>query len=102
MEVSTKNTKIEILEAYDKLLKEVQQAKTNVPKQVQEEKQKQETVKKVTDVTQNSIITDIGTLKYSFTKSLDDVLSSLTGEFQKLEDIRSAIKVEKHKLFMGS
>lgn len=98
MEVSTKNTKTEILEAYDKLLKEVQQAKTNVPKQVQEEKQKQETVKKVTDITQNSIITDIGTLKSSFTKSLDDMLSSLTGEFQKLEDIRSAIKVEKQAL----
>lgn len=98
MEVSTKNTKTEILDAYEKLLKEVQGAKANVPKQVQEEKQKQETVKKVADITQNSIITDIGTLKSSFTKSLDDMLSSLTGEFQKLEDIRSAIKVEKQAL----
>jgi len=39
MEVTTKNTKTEILEAYDKLLKDVKSAKENVPKQIQEEKQ---------------------------------------------------------------
>lgn len=98
MEVSTKNTKNEILEAYEKLLKEVQQAKTNVPKQVQEEKQKQETVKKVADITQNTIIDNIGTLKSTLAKSLDDILSSLSGEFQKLEDIRAAINIEKQTL----
>jgi hypothetical protein len=98
MEVSTKNTKSEILEAYEKLLKEIQQAKTNVPKQIQEEIQKQETVKKTTDITQNSIRADINSLKSGLSKSLDDVLSSLTREFQQLEDIRSAIKVEKQSL----
>jgi hypothetical protein len=98
MEVSTKNTKTEILEAYEKLLKEVQQAKANVPKQVQEEKQKQETVKKVADVTQHSIMTDINSLKSGLSKSLDEILSSLTREFQQLEDLRSAIKIEKQTL----
>ncbi|MDR0714116.1 MAG: hypothetical protein LBF89_07665, partial [Bacteroidales bacterium] len=98
MEVSTKNTKTEILEAYEKLLKEVQQAKTNVPRQVQEEKQKQETVKKVADVTQNSIMNDINSLKSGLNKSLDDILSSLACEFQQLEDLRSAIKIEKQTL----
>lgn len=38
MELSQKNTKTEILDAYEKLLKEVQQAKSNAPKQIQEEK----------------------------------------------------------------
>lgn len=98
MEVSTKNTKTEILEAYEKLLKEVQQAKSNVPKQVQEEKQKQETVKKVANTTQNSLMGEISTLKSSLTKSLDEILSSLTDEFQKLEEIRAAIKVEQQTL----
>ena len=98
MEVSTKNTKTEILEAYELLLKDVKTAKSNVPKLIQEEKQKQETVKKVADVTQISIIDNIGTLKQSFTKSLDDILANLTGEFQKLEDIRSAIAIEKQSL----
>ena len=39
MEVTEKNTKSEILKAYESLLKEVQSAKADVPKQVQEEKQ---------------------------------------------------------------
>ena len=98
MEVSTKNTKTEILEAYDKLLKDVKTAKANVPKQIQEEKQKVETVKKVDDVTQISIVDNIGTLKQSLAKSLDDILAKLTGEFQKLEDIRAAIAIEKQSL----
>jgi hypothetical protein len=98
MEVSTKNTKTEILEAYEKLLKEVRQAKTNVPKQIQEEKLKQETVNKVADITQHSITEDINSLKSGLSKSLDDILSSLIREFQQLEDIRSAIKVEKQTL----
>ena len=98
MEVSTKNTKTEILEAYEKLLKDVKTAKSNVPKQIQEEKQKTETVKKVTDVTQISIVDNIGMFKQSLTKSLDDILEKLTGEFQKLEDIRAAAAIEKQSL----
>ena len=44
MEVTTKNTKTEIFEAYEKLLKDIQAAKSNVTKQIQEEKQKTVTV----------------------------------------------------------
>jgi len=38
--VTEKNTKAEILEAYDALLKKVQEDKNNIPKQVQEEKKR--------------------------------------------------------------
>ena len=43
MEVSEKSTKAEILKAYEALIKDVQTAKADVPKQVQEEKQRKET-----------------------------------------------------------
>jgi hypothetical protein len=46
-QLSEKSTKAEILKAYDALLKNVQTANANVPKQVQEEKQKKETLGKV-------------------------------------------------------
>ena len=98
MEVTTKNTKTEILEAYEKLLKDVKIAKTNVPKQIQEEKQKTVTVQKVADITQTSIIDNIAMFKQSLTKSLDDILTKLTCEFQKLEDIRAAAAIEKQSL----
>lgn len=98
MELSTKNTKAEILEAYKALLKDVQQEKTNIPKQIQEEKQKQETVKKVANITHDSIIEHVSELKLNLSKSLDNILSGLNSEFQKLEDIRAAIEVEKKTL----
>ena len=46
MEVSEKNTKADILKAYETLLKDVQTAKADVPKQIQEEKQRKETLDK--------------------------------------------------------
>jgi len=50
MEVTEKNTKAEILKAYETLLKGVQTAKADVPKQVQKEKQRKETLDKVANV----------------------------------------------------
>jgi len=47
MEVSEKNTKAEILKAYETLLKDVQAEKADIPKQVQEEKQRKEILEKV-------------------------------------------------------
>ena len=38
--VTEKNTKAEILKAYNALVKKVQEEKDNVPKQIQEEKTK--------------------------------------------------------------
>jgi len=52
----------------------------------------------VADVTQISIVDNIGMFKQSLTKSLNDILEKLTGEFQKLEDIRAAIAIEKQSL----
>ncbi|MDR1336801.1 MAG: hypothetical protein LBK22_08240, partial [Tannerella sp.] len=49
--VSEKSTKAEILKAYESLLKNVQQAKADIPKQMQEEKQKKETLEKVSGIT---------------------------------------------------
>jgi len=98
MEISTKNTKTEILDAYEAVLKELQESKSNVPKQVQEEKQKTEIVNKVSDISQEGIIKGISNLKFSITNSLDKLETNLIGEFKNLEEIRSAIGVEKQYL----
>ena len=88
--VSEKNTKAEILKAYDALLKNVQQEKTNVPKQAQEEKQKKENLEKVSGLSNNSIVGDILELKNSLNNSLEELQNKLVSEFKQLEDIRSA------------
>ncbi|MDR0682891.1 MAG: hypothetical protein LBG15_13745 [Dysgonamonadaceae bacterium] len=96
--VSEKSTKAEILKAYDALLKNVQSAKNEIPKQAQEEKQKKEILEKVSGITEGGIVKNITDLKASLSNSLDDILQSLTGEFKKLEEIRAAIALEKKSL----
>jgi len=96
--VTEKNTKAEILEAYDALLKKVQEDKNNIPKQVQEEKKKKEIVDKVAQVSSESISQDIANLKSSLITSLDELQTHLVSEFKKLEEIRAAIAVEKQYL----
>lgn len=96
--VSTKNTKTEILDAYEELLKEVQQAKSDIPKQVQEEKQKKEILNKVSDVTNEGIVKSIISLKTDLGKALDGLQINLEQEYKKLEEIRSAIVIEKQSL----
>jgi hypothetical protein len=96
--VSEKSTKAEILKAYGALLKNVQSAKSEIPKQAQEEKQKKEIMEKVSEITDDGIVKNITNLKASLSNSLDDILQSLTGEFKKLEEIRAAIALEKKSL----
>ncbi|MDR1895624.1 MAG: hypothetical protein LBR10_02405, partial [Prevotellaceae bacterium] len=97
-QISNKSTKTEILEAYEALLKNVQQAKNEVPKQVQEEKHKKETVEKVSGITVEGIVKNIHNLKSNLSNSLDELQISLSNEFKKLEEIRAAIVIEKQSL----
>ena len=98
MEVTEKNTKAEILKAYEILLKDVQTAKADVPKLVQEEKQRKETLDKVAKISNETIVKSITVLKSDLSNSLDEILKNLSEEFRKLEEIRAAIAVEKKSL----
>jgi hypothetical protein len=97
-EITSKSTKAEIIEAYEDLLEKVKTAKNEMPKQVQEEKQKTAVVNKVEAVTQTGITGEIALLKNNLGSSLDKLLSELQSEFTKLEEIRNAISVEKQNL----
>ena len=97
-EISLKNTKNEILTAYEEALKKMQTQKTTEPKQVQEEKRQQETIKKASENTTEGIVNGISTLKLNVAKELDKLSELLTAEFKKLEDIQNAIRLEKHNL----
>ncbi|MDR1339865.1 MAG: hypothetical protein LBK58_07435 [Prevotellaceae bacterium] len=96
--VTEKSTKAEILKAYETLLKDIQKAKSDIPKQVQEEKLQKETLGKVSGITNEEIVKGITALKSNLSNSLDGMLQSLTGEYRKLEEIRAAIALEKKTL----
>ena len=78
MEVTEKNTKAEILKAYEILLKDVQTAKADVPKLVQEERQRKETLDKVAKISDESIVKSITGLKSDLSNSLDEILKNLS------------------------
>lgn len=96
--VSSKNTKTEILEAYENLLEEVQKAKANHPKLQQEEKQNKEISDRVSDLSKDNIGKSIENLKVTLNGSLNELLEGLSIEYKKLSDIKTAIAVEEKKL----
>jgi hypothetical protein len=98
MELSTKNTKNEILAAYEDLLEKIQESKTEEPKKLQE-KQKQETiVKNAGEFSYDSIVRNLTSLKIDLSGSLDKLGDKFVAEFKKFEDLQQAIQLEKKSL----
>jgi len=95
---STSNTKAQILEAYDELLKKLQEKSEDKPKEIQQRKDAVKTVESAQKNTEEKIINGISTLKASFNESLEKIQESLTAEYKKLADIQAAIKIERQNL----
>ncbi|MCF8365054.1 MAG: hypothetical protein K9H16_04695 [Bacteroidales bacterium] len=97
-EITTKNTKNQILAAYEELLQKVKEHKNEEPKKLQEETRKKEVITKASQNSTESIIVGIGTLKLGVAKELDKLSEQLSSEYSKLEDIQKAIVLEKQNL----
>lgn len=97
-EVSVKNTKSEILKAYEELLAKVKAQKSDQPKQLQEISRKMEVIDKASKNTTEGIISAISSLKLGLAKELDKLNEQLLAEYKKLEDIQTAINLEKKNL----
>jgi hypothetical protein len=70
-EISLKNTKSEILSAYEEMLKKVQDKKTDEPKKVQEQQKLENLVKKAATFSNESIVKGIAGLKVDLASTLD-------------------------------
>jgi len=98
MELSTKNTKNEILAAYDELLQKTQESKTEEPKKVQE-KQIQETIVKTAAASSyDGIVKNLSNMKIELSSSLDKLGDRFVSEFKKFEELQQAIQIEKKSL----
>lgn len=96
--ISTKNTKNEILEAYEELLAKQQEKKTDEPKKVQE-LQKQETiVKNASGLSTEGIVKDVSGLKVNLSSALDKLSEGFIAEFRRFEELQKAIQIEKQQL----
>ncbi len=97
-QITPRSTKNEILGAYNQLLHEVQDKKTEEPKIIQKEKKEQETIKKASTNNYEQIVNGISGLKLNISKELDKLNEQLVGEYEKLSDIQKAIELEKRNL----
>jgi hypothetical protein len=93
-EVSEKNTKNQILAAYNEALLKLKESKHEDRKI---EKKKEDDAKTVREASENSIekiVNGIGRAKIEIMNALDEVGDKLTAEFKKLEEIRKAMVIE--------
>ena len=96
--VSTTNTKAQILEAYDELMKKLEEKSNDNPKEVQQRNEQRKTVDSAQKNTDKFILKDISGLKTSFLESIEKVQENLLLEYKNLSTIQEAIGIEKKNL----
>ena len=88
------NTKAEILDAYNDLLKKKESESSKNPKEEKAQEQKTETVKAAAALSSEGIVKGLTDIKLHISASLDKVENSLLQEFNKLEKLQEAIRYE--------
>ncbi len=100
-QLTMKQTKAEMLRAYDELSKKLEaKAESGLPEKKQEQKKKaeKEVVAKASTCTVESIVKDLADLHLNVGKALSEVSEELVGEANKLKEIQQAIEIEKANL----
>lgn len=96
--VSEKNTKSQILNAYDDLLKKVQEMGKEDRQAQKVAKDEKATVEKAGKSTSDQIIADLANLKLQIVRSFDSLEDSLINEYKKLKTLQEAISIEARNL----
>src|SRR5262245_31131970 len=97
-DLSTKNTKNEILDAYQEVLqqlKEVKKANKQETKRVQE---RQETVASASKNTTQEIVKNLADVKLFIVNSLEELGNQLLEEHKKLMTLQQAIEIQRQDL----
>ncbi len=97
-EVTSKNTKNQILDAYNELLQKVQEQKSQEPKKVKEEKQNLELTQKAKSLSNEGIVKEVAALKVNFSSALDKLGDQFVSEYNKFEELQKAISIERKNL----
>jgi hypothetical protein len=92
------STKNEILEAYNELLKQVEEKKSGQPKEVKEKEERENTLKSAVSVNKEGIIKQIASLKLTLNAELEKVEEALVMESKKLSQIQEAITIQEQRL----
>src|SRR5580692_1774001 len=94
IEITSKNTKNEIFEAYQTLLNKVRETKPMTQQEVFKKKEDEQIVAKASGLNTVGIINKLSEIKLSVTKSLDSLEQTLLEEYRRLSDLQKAIAIE--------
>jgi hypothetical protein len=93
-----KNTKAEILAAYNEVCAKLKQQKVQDVKEEKKKTEEQKVVQKAGELSVENIIKNIGNTKLDILNALDDLSEKLLPEFRKLSDLKAAIEIETKNL----
>ena len=96
--ITTKNTKNEILQAYNELLAKVQEQRQTDRREETKQKEEKEIVEKASHHSIETIVKNLADRRLTIVKALDGLGEELIGEYKKLTEIQQAIEIEKQNL----
>lgn len=97
-EVSSKNTKNEILAAYQDLLEHVSDTKQETHQEIEKLHEEERLVTKASSYTIDHIITNLAQVKLSISQNLDQLEQKLLAEHRQFLELQTAIKIEKENI----
>src|SRR5262245_10194001 len=96
--VSSKNTKTEILQAYEEMQNQINSLKRESRKDSQIVEKKREVVNEAVQFAPDNILKNISELKFRINKFTSELTEEITTEFEKLTKLQQAIEIEKENL----
>jgi hypothetical protein len=97
-EISTKNTKNEILEAYHEALQKLKEIKKTSKQEQKITEEKKEIVETASKQTTDDIVTNLAILKLSLVKSLEEIEEKLLSSHKQLTTLQQAIQIQTQDL----
>lgn len=97
-DISAKNTKNEILEAYHEALEQLKATKKISKQEIKQVEDKKETVAKAVSQSTDDIVKNIATLKLSLARSLEDIEEQLLSSHKQLTTLHHAIEIQSKEL----
>lgn len=96
-QVTSQNTKKQILEAYNELLEKIQEEE-KAPEQEKKEKSEKAIVEKAGKHSPDKIYESISSLKSTVNNTLEDAESKMKQVFEEFENLKNAVEIEKKQL----
>ena len=97
-EISTKNTKNEILDAYNDVLRRLKETKKISKQEERLIEDKKEIISTASKNTTHEIVTNLAELKLSLVKSLEGLEENLLSEHKKLSTLQQATEIQSQEL----